>query len=66
MLHGVIFFPVLSGLGQGHDEEFLPQGFLHLVVVRGLVEMAGEELGQQLLQDIGKQEEQPTEPNSAP
>ena len=66
VLHGVIFFPVLSGLGQSHNEELLPQGVLHLLIVGGLVEMAGEQLGQQLLQDIGKQEQQPTEPHSAP
>ena len=65
VLHGVIFFPVLSGLGQGHNEELLPQGVLHLLVVGGLVEVAGEQFGQQLLQDIGKQEQQPTEPHSA-
>ena len=65
VLHGVIFFPVLSGLGQGHNEKLLPQGVLHLLIVGGLVEVAGEQLGQQLLQDIGEQEQQPTEPHSA-
>ena len=65
MLHGVIFFPVLSRLRQGHNEELLPESILHLVVVGRLVEVAGEQLRQQLLQDIGKQEQQPTEPHSA-
>lgn len=65
MLHGVIFLPVLPGLRERYNEELLPQGILHLLIVRGLVEVAGEELCQQLLQDVRTQEEQPTERHSA-
>ena len=65
MLHGVILLPVLPGLGQRHNEELLAQRVLHLVVVGGLVEVAGEQLGQQLLQHVGAQEQQPTEQHPA-
>lgn len=61
VLHGVVLLPVLPGLGQRHDEELLAQRILHLVIVGGLVEVAGEELGQQLLQHIGAQEQQAAE-----
>lgn len=61
VLHGVVLLPVLPGLGQRHDEELLAQRVLHLVVVGGLVEVAGEELGQQLLEHVGAQEQQAAE-----
>ena len=37
--------------------EHLADGFLHLVEVRGLVEVAGHHLGQQRGQHVGKREQ---------
>ena len=53
MLHRVVLSPVHPLLRQGDNEELLSQGVLHLVVVGGLVEVAREQLGQQLLENVG-------------
>ena len=65
VLHGVIFFPVHPVLRERNNEELLAQCFLHLLVVGGFVEVAGEQLCQQLLENVGTQEQETTEQHSA-